>query len=217
MSDTASRAVETYVARLRAELVAAGAEDADDLVSEVRSMLTEAAGDDATSAAREIERLGEPAELARGIMAERGPDGAGGLPPGVWWRLGVAAAIDLVVGLVVPAVAAVPLVLFGLRAEPHVFGVIEAVALGLVALAWPFFIWRPWRRGGRSLSPGMTLTGLAVLRGPGDWRLMRIDALPPMGLAPRRHVVLAVLITLAAVLLIGAVLAALVLGVAVLV
>jgi hypothetical protein len=212
MSDSASSAIETYAARLRAELVTAGAGDADDLVSEIRSMLTEAAGDDATSAAREIERLGEPAELARTILAERGPAGSSGMPAAVWWRLGAGAAIDLVVGVAVPVVAAVPLVLFGLAAQPRVLGVIVVVLLGLATLAWPFFIWRPWRRGGRSLSPGMALTGLAVVRGPGDWRLVRIGALPAMGLAPRRHVVAAALITLAAVLLIAAVLAVLVLG-----
>jgi hypothetical protein len=212
MSDNAADAIESYVARLRAELTAAGATDADDLASEVRSMLTEAAADDATAAVREIERLGDPAELARTILAERAPSGEGGMPPGVWWRLGVAATIDLVVGVVVPLVAAMPLLAFAARAQSRLVGVTVAVMLELVALAWPLFIWRPWRRGGRTLSPGMTLTGLAVLRGPGGWRLVRIGELRAMGLTPRRHMVLAALLALAALLLIAVVIGALIWG-----
>jgi hypothetical protein len=70
-------------------------------------------------------------------------------------------------------------------------------------LAWPFFIWRPWRRGGRALSPGMTLTGLAVVRAPGTWRLARIDQLKAMGLAPRRRITVAIVIALLAVVLLA--------------
>ncbi|MDP2183152.1 MAG: hypothetical protein Q8K99_11370 [Actinomycetota bacterium] len=202
MTRSVSEIVESYLSRLRVELSAAGAEDTDDLVAEIRSLLTEAAGDDAEVAAIEAGRLGEPAELARGILAERGLDAAAGMSTGVWWRLGLAAPIDMAIGLALPAVVAVPLYVAAWFGQPRAASIVVAIALALVALAWPFFIWRPWRRGGRTLSPGMTLTGLAVVRAPGFWRLARIEELGAMGLAPRRRITAALVVALVAVALI---------------
>jgi hypothetical protein len=203
MTRSASEIIEIYLSRLRSELTAAGAEDTDDVVAEIRSLLTEAAGDDVEAAAAETERLGEPSELARGILVERGLDPSAGMASGTWWRLGIAAPVDIVIGLAVPLAAALPLYVVGWFGQPRAMSIAIAVALGAVALAWPFFIWRPWRQGGRSLSPGMTLTGLAVVRAPGFWRLVRIDELRAMGLAPRRRVGVAVIVALVAVALIA--------------
>jgi hypothetical protein len=198
---SASDIIEGYLARLRAELVAGGAQDAEDLIAEIRSLLNEAAQGDAERAATEVRRLGEPAELAHGIMAERGLDASGGLASGVWWRLGIAAPIDLAIGLALPVAAALPLYVAAVFGQPRFASVAIAIALAVAVLAWPFFVWRPWRRGGSTLSPGMTLTGLAVVRAPGFWRLVRIDELRAMGLAPRRHVALAVVVALFAMIL----------------
>ncbi len=203
MTRSASWIIENYLSRLRSELTSAGAADADDVVAEIRSLLTEAAGDDARAAEAQTARLGEPAELARGILAERGLDPAAGMASGTWWRLGIAAPVDIAIGLAVPLAAALPLYVAGWFGQPRAMSIVIAVVLGAAALAWPFFIWRPWRRGGRSLSPGMTLTGLAVVRAPGFWRLVRIEELRALGLAPRRRVGLAVIVALVAVLLIA--------------
>jgi hypothetical protein len=207
MTRSASRIVEDYLSALRGELAGAGARDTDDLVAEIRSLLTEAAGDDPEAAATEVGRLGEPAELARGILAERGLDASTGMSTGVWWRLGLAAPLDLAIGLALPLAAALPLYFVASFGQPRAASVAIAAVLAAGTLAWPFFVWRPWRRGGRSLSPGMTFTGIAVVRAPGFWRLVRIGELSEMGLAPRRRVIVAVLVALVALALIaGAVL-----------
>jgi hypothetical protein len=207
MTRSASRIVEDYLSALRGELAGAGARDTDDLVAEIRSLLTEAAGDDPEAAATEVGRLGEPAELARGILAERGLDASTGMSTGVWWRLGLAAPLDLAIGLALPLAAALPLYFVASFGQPRAASVAIAAVLAAGTLAWPFFVWRPWRRGGRSLSPGMTFTGIAVVRAPGFWRLVRIGELSEMGLAPRRRVIVAVLVALVAFALIaGAVL-----------
>lgn len=210
MNRGAENAMEGYLARLRAELVAAGAPDADDLVAEIRSLLTEAGGGDPAGTAAELERLGDPSDLARGILSERGLDAAEGLPPGIWWRLGVAAPVDIAIGLSLPLAAALPIYALAMSGEPRVASIAMAAALSLAVLAWPFFLWRPWRRGGGMLTPGMSLTGLAIVRAPGSWRLARIAELEAMGLAPRRRIALAVAVAIvAAVLLVGAVAVAL--------
>lgn len=203
MTRTASEIVESYLARFRSELEAAGAPDTDDLVAEIRSLLADAAGDDPARALTQIERLGEPSELARGVLAERGLDDSAGMPTGLWWRLGVAAPVDIAIGLALPLAAALPLYVAAAYGQPRTASVAIALAVGLAVLAWPFFIWRPWRAGGRTLSPGMTLTGLAVVRAPGSWRLARLDELASMGLAPRRRVALAVIIALVALALLA--------------
>ena len=203
MIRSSSEIIEEYLSRLRSELDSAGAEDTDDLVAEVRSFLTEAAGGDAEAAAAETERLGEPAELAQGVLVERGLDASQGMSSGVWWRLGIAAPVDIAVGLSLPLAAVVPLYVVAWFGQPRTASILMAIALGVAVLAWPFFIWRPWRRGGRSLSPGMTLTGLAVVRAPGFWRLVRVDELKSMGLAPRRRIGVAVVVTLVSIVLLS--------------
>ena len=207
MTRPASEIIEEYLSRLQTALEAATATDADDVVAEIRSLLVEAAGDDPEAAVAEIERLGTPEDLARGILVERGLDDSAGMSTGVWWRLGIAAPIDIAIGLAVPLGAALPLLIVAGTGEPRGVSITVAALLGLATLAWPFFIWRPWRRGGRSLSPGMTLTGVAVVRAPGFWRVVRIGEMGALGLAPRRHVGRAVAIALvAAVLLAGSLL-----------
>jgi hypothetical protein len=201
MTHSASDVVEVYLSRLRSELAAAGAQDTDDLVAEIRSLLEEAIGDDASRATAEIGRMGDPAELARGILAERGLDASEGMSSGVWWRLGIAAPVDIAIGLALPLAAALPLYVAARFGQPRAASIAVAVALAAIALAWPLVIWRPWRRGGRTLSPGMTLTGLAVVRAPGFWRLVRIGELKSMGLAPKRRVTLAVAVALISVAL----------------
>jgi hypothetical protein len=206
MSREAELVLEGYLSNLRSELVAAGAPDADDLVAEVRSLVTEAAGDDTGGVVIEIERLGDAAELARGILAERGLDASEGVRAGVWWRLGIAAPLDLAVGVSLPLAAALPIYAVAAAGEPRMVSIAMAVVLTLAVLAWPFFLWRPWRRGGRTLTPGMALTGLAVVRAPGFWRLTLLRDLEAMGLAPRRRIALSTAMTLvAAVLLAGAI------------
>ena len=203
MIRSASEIIEDYLARLRSELDSAGAKDTDDLVAEIRSFLIEAAGDDPEIAMAETERLGEPAELARGVLVESGLDPSNGMSTGVWWRLGIAAPIDILTGLALPLAAILPLSVLAWFGEPRSASALTAIALGVASLAWPFFIWRPWRRGGRSLSPGMTLTGLAVVRAPGFWRVVRVDELRDMGLAPRRRVGVSVVVMLVSVALLA--------------
>jgi hypothetical protein len=198
------RAIETYLARLRAELVAAGAGDADDLVAEIRGLLEDAVATDPEAATAELARLGDPSDLARGILAERGLDAAPGISPGVWWRLGIAAPIDIVIGLALPLAAALPLYVLARFGSPRFASITLALAFGAVALAWPFLLWRPWRSGGRTLTPGMALTGLAVVRAPGSWRLVTLAELAATGLAPRRRLASSVAVALVAVVLLAA-------------
>jgi len=204
MKRSALEIVEGYLSRLRLELAAVGTRDTEELIAEIRSLLVDAARDDPEVAAVEIERLGEPAELARSILAERGLDVSAGISSGVWWRLGFAAPIDLSIGLALPLAAAYPL--YSLYAvaqlnEQSAASIVIVLVLALVVLAWPVYIWRPWRRGGQTLSPGMMITGIAVVRAPGFWRIVRIKELKEMGLAPRRHVKMAVVMTLIAIVL----------------
>jgi uncharacterized membrane protein len=202
MTLSAAEIIERYISRLRAELAAAGAPDTDELVAEIRSLLTEASHGDATAAEAEIERLGEPADLARGILAERGLDATTGMSTATWWRLGIAAPIDLAIGLAVPFAVAPYLYAIAATGEPRVAAVTVAFVLGALSLTWPFFIWRPWRIGGRALSPGMTITGVAIVRAPGFWRPVSIDELEGMGLAPRRRTAWAVVVVIGTVVLI---------------
>lgn len=206
MSREAERVLEGYLSHMRSELVAAGAPDADDLVAEIRSLVSDAAGDEPGGVAVELERLGSAAELARGILAERGLDASEGVPAGVWWRLGISAPLDIAVGVSLPLAAALPIYVVAAAGEPRMASIAMATVLTLAVLAWPFFLWRPWRRGGRTLTPGMALTGLAVVRAPGFWRLTLLSDLEAMGLAPRRRIALSTAVTLvAAVLLAGAI------------
>ena len=203
MTRSVSEIVEEYLSQLRGELVALDAEDIDELVLEIRSLLTEAAADDPWKAESEVDRLGEPAELAIGILAERGLEPTAGMPTGIWWRLGIAAPVDLALGAALPLVAVFPLYSVARFGLPRVASIAIAIALTAAVLAWPFLLWRPWRTGGRSRTPGMTFTGLAVVRAPGSWRLVRTDELEALGLVPRRGVLRTILVALVGVVLLA--------------
>ncbi|MDO8949625.1 MAG: hypothetical protein Q7V61_03800 [Actinomycetota bacterium] len=205
MSDRSAETVITsYLAGLRVELTGIGAADADEIVTEIGALLREAADGDADRATLEAAKLGDAAQLAAGIVAERGMDASGGLTTSEWWRLGVAATIDITIGLAVPAAAAVAALVLGGNLQPPVAGVLWAAAILGVSLLWPWYVWRAWRTGSGA-SAGMTLTGVAVVRAPGFRRIVRSDDLASLGLrSPRRNVVAAVAITaLAAALLLA--------------
>lgn len=204
MTRTASELIEAYLARLRVELAGLGAADAGDLLAEVRSLLIDAAGDDPDSAEAEIARFGDPEALAASILAERGAAAETGMSGGAWWRMGIAVPLDILIGIAVPAVVAFPAYMIAAYGQPRLWGVALGIAGGAAALLWPWYVWRPWRRGGRAVSPGMALTGLAVVRTPGSWRVVRWSELGTMGISRRRNRIAAVAITvLAAALLAG--------------
>jgi hypothetical protein len=180
---TSAELIEGYLARLAAELDFLGAAETRELVAEVRSLLVEAAGEDPDRAAAEIARFGQPVELAAGILAERGLTADGGMTPADWWRMGIAAPIDIAIGLSVPLAAVVPTYAVwqaaGVISWPFTLGVTLFFAGTLI---WPFYVWRPWWVGGRRSSAGMALTGIAVVRAPGFRRVMRTSDLAGMGL-----------------------------------
>jgi uncharacterized membrane protein len=183
MTRTSADLIEGYIARLKAELDFLGAAEAHELVSEVRSLLVDAAGDDAERAAAEIAKFGEPAELAAGILAERGLSADGGMTPADWWRMGIAAPIDIAIGLSVPLAALVPTYGVWRAAGTVAWPFTIAVTLFFAGtLLWPFYAWRPWWVGGRRLSAGMSLTGITVVRAPGFRRVVRTSDLAGMGL-----------------------------------
>jgi uncharacterized membrane protein len=144
MTRTSADLIEGYIARLKAELDFLGAAEAHELVSEVRSLLVDAAGDDAERAAAEIAKFGEPAELAAGILAERGLSADGGMTPADWWRMGIAAPIDIAIGLSVPLAALVPTYGVWRAAGTVAWPFTIAVTLFFAGtLLWPFYAWRP--------------------------------------------------------------------------
>ncbi|MBN2406009.1 MAG: hypothetical protein JXE06_10570 [Coriobacteriia bacterium] len=204
MTRSVSKIAEEYLSRLRAELVAAGAEDTEETIAEIHSLLMEAGEEGPEAMAAAVIRLGDPAELARGILAERGLDPAAGMSTGLWWRLGIAAPIDIALGVALPLAAAIPLYVVALSGQPRVLSIAISLVLAAAVLMWPAYIWRPWMEGGRVLSPGMTLAGLAVVRAPGFWRVLRIEDLSAMGLVPRRRVISSLIVVLVgAALLVG--------------
>lgn len=206
MTRSASEIIDSYLAQLRMQLEVAGAVDIDDQLAEIRSYLTEAAEGDADAALAEVERLGDAGELARGMLVEARHDAGAGLPTGTWWRMGIAAPIDVLIGLSVPVASVVPLLALARSGEPRWVAVVLAVALGAAVLAWPFFVWRPWQQGGMALSPGMTIAGVAVVRTPGFWQVVRVEDLGTMGLAPRRRISAAVILVVFALVLMVSVL-----------
>lgn len=193
---------EVYLARLREELTAAGASDVDDLVAEVRSLIADAATEESGGVPAVLARMGEASELAHAILADRGAEPLVGLPSKVWWRLAAAAPLDIAIGVSVPLAAVVPLVNLA-RTSGQPAAVALAVVLGAVSLAWPWYVWRPWRRGGRSLTPGMALAGIAVVRAGDTWRLVPLEELAALGLAMRRRSIVALAVVVAALALIG--------------
>lgn len=206
---TAASLVETYLAQLRIELTFLGASEQDELVAEIRSLLVEAAGDDPEQAAVQIERFGSPAELATGILAEKGLAGGGAMTPAEWWRLGIAAPVDIAIGLSAPVAAFFPAYLtLTAVIENHLTTAwpyaIAVLAFFVGSLAWPWYVWRPWRTGGPRVTAGMALTGIAVVRAPGFRRIVRWADLAALGLpAPKRGRISAVAMVLFAVMLVS--------------
>lgn len=201
---TSAELIEGYVARLKAELDFVGAAEADDLVAEIRSLLVEAAGDDVERAAAEIGKCGEPAELASGILAEKGLSPADGMSTAEWWRMGIAVPLDIVIGVAVPLAVALPAYMIAANAEPRFFAVALALALAAASLLWCWNVWRPWRTGGPRLTAGMVLTGLAVVRAPGFRRVVRSRDLEALGMRPRTRGALFGMVTLAiAIVMLG--------------
>lgn len=180
--------IEGYLAKLRLALDSAGAADVDDLVAEVRSMLVDAAGDDAERAASEIERLGGPEALATGILAERGVGTSSGMSTAEWWRMGIAVPIDIVIGVSVPLAVLVPLYRAFVSAQgpwlggARFYGIAAGIALFAGSLVWPWWVWRPWREGGLRTTAGMAITGISVVRAPGFRQVVRTRDLADLGL-----------------------------------
>jgi hypothetical protein len=191
----AALAIERYVAGLRKELEILGAKESGDLAREISDMLTDAARNDAEHAFAEMERLGAPSELAATLLAERGVVPGGAMPTAAWWRLGIAATIDIAVGLAAPVAVIVAfyggvwrVLSFGptfatLEGNAAQYGALALIGVLLVfacTLAWRS--WTPWRNGGRTLTPGMALTGIAVVRVGGSRAAVRVSDLRAAGL-----------------------------------
>jgi hypothetical protein len=164
----AALAIERYVAGLRGELALLGPSASGELIHEIRDVLLDAAKEDPERAFAEMQRLGEPSHLAAALLAERGVAPAGGIPSAEWWRMGIAAVIDIVVGLAAPVLIVVSL--WGVTATALADGGIEGIVLAValvgalaltIALTWRY--WAPWRRGG-GVTPGMAVTRIAVIR-----------------------------------------------------
>jgi uncharacterized membrane protein len=163
----AALAIERYVAGLRTELALLGGTESDEMLGDVRTMLLDAAREDRERAFAEMERLGEPTALAADLLAERGIGAAGGISSASWWRLGIAATVDIVVGLAAPVLIVASL--WGVTATALTDGGREGIVLAValvgalaltIALTWRY--WAPWRRGG--VTPGMAITRIAVIR-----------------------------------------------------
>lgn len=168
--EAAALLITRYANGLRHELELLGASEITDLVSEVVSMLREASAGDLAKAAAEIDKLGPPSDLARAILEERGlPTGT---PAASWWRLGVAAPIDILVGLAAPVAAACFALASTVVGAPMTendavvrlgAAVVSMAAIAFTgAVAWSY--WKPWREGGTRLTVGMTLAGISIVR-----------------------------------------------------
>ena len=175
--------ITTYADGLRRELTLLGASEVTDLVSEVVAMLRDASEGDPEIAAAEIENLGPPEDLARTILEQHGLKAGVGTPTPSWWRLGIAAPIDILIGSALPVAAACFALAFTVVGAPAtegeaVFRFIAAVCslVGVAltgAMAWGY--WRPWRDGGAHLTVGMTLAGISVVR-LGDTRTVALTS-----------------------------------------
>lgn len=188
---SAGLAIERYIAGLREELALLGPAEAKELAHDVRDMLVDAAREDPERAFAEMDRLGEPAALAGDLLAEHGFSAEGGIPSASWMRLGVAAVIDIFVGLALPVVAVVAFYSAVWSAISGPTGVAVgfriatfALGLGFIATAG-WFAWRtwaPWRRGGIASSPGMALAHVAVVTLGGKRTVVRESDLHAAGL-----------------------------------
>jgi len=179
---TSGQQIDDYLERLKAELAFLGATEAQDTVSEIRSLLTDAGGDDPDRTASEIARLGAPADLAAGILAEKGLSPADGMSTAEWWRMGVAVPLDIVMGVAVPLAVAFPAFAIATQARPPAWAPVLGIVAAAIALFWPWYVWRPWRTGGPRVTAGMALTGLTVVRAPGFRRVVRTRDLESLGM-----------------------------------
>jgi hypothetical protein len=215
----AAIAIESYIAGLRSELALLGSAASTDLVYEVRDMLLDAARDDPERAFAEMQRLGAPSALAATLLQERGIGAAGGIPSAAWWRFGIAATVDILIGFAAPAAVLVFLVVpvwqkimeslpgVELPRRAGEIGIVLALLALSVVLSWR--AWEPWRVGGRSSTAGMALAGVAVVRLGGSRTVVRRSDLEAAGLdapAPGGLVMSATIasVILAALLLWGA-------------
>ena len=187
----AALAIERYVRGLRSELSLLGAAEADDMLGDVRAMLVDAAHADPERAFAEMDRLGEPSELAATLLAERGIAPTGGIPTASWWRLGTAAVIDIFVGIALPVAVAVALydsLWSAFAANDGVAPRLLTLVLvaGVLALAsvlsWRY--WSPWRTPGRAATPGMRLAGIAFVRIGGSRAVVGTTELKAAGIRP---------------------------------
>lgn len=211
----AALAIERYVAGLRKELAVLGGAESQELIYEIRDMLVDAARQDPARAFAEMERLGEPWRLAADLLAERGITAEGGIPSASWWRMGVAATIDILVALALPVAVIVNVYnsvwesLFGSHAaETGVATLVTllggvCVMLGLSAwVAWR--TWSPWRTGGLRATPGMVIAGVSVIRLGGTRSVVQNSDLTAEGMrVPSRTMFSAVTTVALAVLVVS--------------
>jgi uncharacterized membrane protein len=188
--ERAALLIAEYANGLRRELALLGASETTDLVSEVVAMLRDASEGDPEVAAAEIEKLGPPEELARTILEQHGLKTGPGTPAPSWWRLGIAAPVDILVGLAAPSAGiAFAIGVFGSLqqgdGEPAIRAVWAGAAIAVLALtssmAWTY--WRPWREGGRSTTVGMALAGISIVRVGGTRTVSLTKDLKAAGLA----------------------------------
>ncbi len=192
--DRAALLITAYANGLRRELELLGASETTDLVSEVVSMLRDASEGDPEVAAAEIESLGPPEEMASTILEQRGLKTGPGTAAASWWRLGIAAPIDIVVGFALPLASALFALSFTIVGAPTsesdyiarlVLGAVSIAAVGLTgAMAWNY--WKPWRTGGTKLTVGMRLAGISVVRVGGTRTVALTSDLEAAGLAHDR-------------------------------
>jgi len=189
--ERAALLISAYADGLRRELSLLGASEITDSVSEIVAMLRDASEGDPDIAAAEIEHLGPPEVLARTILEQHGLHAGPGTPAPSWWRLGVAAPIDILVGLALPIAAACFALAFSVVGTPDTEGeavfrlIAAACSMAGVALtgamAWNY--WKPWREGGTRSTVGMTLTGISVVRVGGGRTVALTSDLKSAGLA----------------------------------
>jgi len=174
-------AIRDYVEGLRSELASLGAAESEELATEIRDMLQDAAWADPQRAVAEMDRLGTPSRFAATLLAERGLSPHGAVQVAAWWRMGVAAAIDVALGFAAPAVLLLAAASGMGPASQWNTPALVAAALVAAGLAW--LAWTPWRDGGPASSLGMALTRVAVLR-LGDTRtIVPLDELKATGAA----------------------------------
>jgi len=214
--ERAALLIAEYANGLRRELALLGASETNDLVSEIVSLLRDASMGDADAAATEIDRLGPPEQLARTVLEQHGLETGPGLQAASWWRLGIAAPLDIAVGLAAPVAASAlawraslsPAAEAGSSLADSLWVPLSWVVVAATLwLAWRY--WRPWRVGGREATAGMTLAGIAVVTLGGSRTVVTARQLSDAGLARphRSRIGSALTVAFAAALLVWAVVA----------